>query len=470
MLNKNEEYIVDIVDQGIDGEGIARINGFTVFIDGAIKGEKVKVAVIKVLSSFGYARLLEILKKSESRVDSDCSAFKRCGGCSLRHIKYEKTLEIKTDMVKNCLIKALGFEPKVNQCIGMNNPMNYRNKLQYPVGINKDGKPVMGVYAKRTHEIVETSNCLIQDEESSKIANDILSLMQKYEIEPYNEAQRSGTVRHIIIRKGKKTNEIMVNIVTNTNEMKNSTNLTKELKEKYKNIKTIVQNINSKNTNVILGDTTRVLYGSGYIEDYLGDFKFKISPLSFYQVNPTQTEVLYNKAVEYAKLSGGETIFDLYCGIGTIGIFASKKVKKIYGIEVIPQAIENAKENANLNNAENCEFFAGEVEKILPELVQRCEADVVFIDPPRKGCDKKVLDTLLEVKPKKIVYISCNPATLARDIAVLQEKYELVEVQPVDMFPFTRTLRGCNEFSFKKLLRNITKYIINIHKEKGEKL
>lgn len=450
MIKKNEEYITHIIDQGTSGEGIAKIDGFTVFINGAIKGEKVKIVITKVLSSFAYGKILEIIEESKARTVVDCTTFKRCGGCSLRHIKYEQTLEIKKDIVKNCLVKTLGFEPKVNKCIGMENPLYYRNKLQYPVGASKDGKPVMGVYAERSHDIVETKGCFIQDEESQKIANKIFELMKNYDIKPYNEMDRSGCVRHIIIRKGKKTNEIMVTLVTNTKEIKNANTLVSDLTKEFKEIKTIVQNINSKNTNVILGDEIKVLYGNGYIEDYLGEYKFKISPLSFYQVNPVQTEVLYNKAIEYAGLTGNEAIFDLYCGIGTIGIFASKKAKKICGIEVIPQAIENAKENAILNNVKNSEFMVGEVERLLPDLVKKQEADIVFIDPPRKGCDKKVLDTLLEVMPKKIVYISCNPATLARDVAILQEKYDLGEVQPVDMFPFTSHVECCVVMKLKK--------------------
>ena len=437
MINKNEEYIVDIIDQGIDGEGIAKIDDFTIFINGAIKGEKVKIVVTKVLASFGYGKVLEIISSSEARKEVDCVTFKRCGGCSLRHIKYESTLELKRNIVINCLKKSLGYEPIVNKCIGMEEPMCYRNKLQYPVGKNKEGKPVMGVFAKRSHEIIETRECLIQNKESQDIANEIFELIKKYSIEVYCEEDRSGIVRHIIIRKGKKTNEIMITIVTNSEEFPHSKEIIKELISKFKNIKTIVQNINQKNTNVILGDKTKVLYGDGFIEDYLGEFKFKISPLSFYQVNPIQTEKLYNKAVEYVNLTGKETVFDLYCGIGTIGIFASKKAKMICGIEVIPEAIENAKENAEINNIKNSEFYVGEVKKILPDLVKEYNADVVFIDPPRKGCDKKVIDTLLEVKPKKIIYISCNPATLARDLRMLQERYNINEIQPVDMFPYT---------------------------------
>lgn len=437
MLKKNEEHIVNIVDQGIDGEGIAKIDGITVFVYGAIKGEKVKIVITKVLSSFAYAKLLEVIVESESRAELDCPTFKRCGGCSLRHMEYNKTLEIKTSIVKNCLTKELGYEPAVNNCIGMESPLYYRNKLQYPVGIDKNGKAVMGIFAKRTHEIIETKHCLIQDEESQNIANYLFELLLEHSIQPYNEKNRSGVVRHIIIRKARKTNEIMVIIVTNTYELNDAEQIAKELTSKFKNIATIIQNINNKNTNVILGEKVNVLFGNGYIEDYLGEYKFRISPLSFYQVNPIQTEVLYNKAVEYAELAGDETIYDLYCGIGTIGIFASKNVKKIYGIEVIPQAIENAKENAKINGIQNSEYFVGNVENVLPELVQKSEADVVFIDPPRKGCEQKVLDTLLDVKPKKIVYISCNPATLARDIKILQNKYELGKIQPVDMFPYT---------------------------------
>ncbi|MBR6034122.1 MAG: 23S rRNA (uracil(1939)-C(5))-methyltransferase RlmD [Clostridia bacterium] len=437
MIKKNEKHTVDIIDQGIEGQGIAKIDGFTIFINGAIKGEKVNIVITKVLSSYAYGKILEIKEKSEFRRESDCVTYKRCGGCSLRHIDYKKTLEIKTEMVKNCLKKALNYIPIVNDCIGMESPLYYRNKLQYPIGVDNLGNPVMGVYANRTHEIIETKECLIQDEESQQIANCFFKLMVELNIKPYNESSRTGDIRHLIIRKGKKTNEVMVTIVTNTENVKEIETLVDKLTNEYESIKTIAQNINSKNTNVILGDKTKILYGSGYIEDYLGDYKFKISPVSFYQVNPIQTEVLYSKAVEYAELTGIETIFDLYCGIGTIGIFASDKAKKICGIEVIPEAIENAKENAKLNNVKNSEFLVGEVEELLPDLVKKEEADVVFIDPPRKGCEKTVLETLLEVKPKKIVYISCNPATLARDLSILCNKYEIKEVQPVDMFPYT---------------------------------
>lgn len=439
-IQKNQEYVVDIIDNGYDGEGIAKINDFTIFIQGAIKGEMVKILILKVTKSFAYGKILEIISASKSRSNVDCANFSKCGGCTLRHINYKETLNIKRDIVKNCLYKELHRVVEVNDTIGMERPLYYRNKLQYPVGLNKDGKPVMGIYSQRTHNIIEIKeNCYIQNEKCSEIAKYIFEFAVENNIKPYNEETSNGTLRHIVIRIGVNSNEIMVTLVVNNDDFNNEDKFIKELTKQYPEVKTIVKNYNSKNTNVILGTKNKVIYGNGYIYDMLGSYKFKISPLSFYQVNPLQTEVLYNKAVEYANLTGKETVFDLYCGIGTIGIFASAKAKKVYGIEVVPEAIEDAKENANLNKVENTEFFAGEVEKILPELIEKRKilADVAFIDPPRKGCDNVTIETLLKIMPQKIVYVSCNPATLARDIHLLEEKYELKQVQPVDMFGFT---------------------------------
>ena len=439
-IQKNQEYIVDVIDNGYDGEGIAKINNFTIFIQGAIKGEKVKILILKVTKSFAYGKILEIIKRSDYRCNVDCTTFNKCGGCTLRHIKYEETLNIKRNIVINCLYKNFHQEVKVNETIGMEKPLHYRNKLQYPVGINNDGNPIIGIYSQRTHNIIATDGaCFIQNEKSCDIAQDIFGFSVKHNIKPYDEKNNSGTLRHIIIRAGFKTNEIMVVIVVNNDEFNDENEFVEELTQKYPEIKTIVKNYNEKNTNVILGHKNKVIYGEGYIYDFLGNYKFKISPLSFYQVNPIQTEILYNKAIEYASLTGKETIFDLYCGIGTIGIFASSKAKKVYGIEVVPQAIEDAKENAKLNQVSNAEFFAGEVEKILPDLIDhKCiSADVAFIDPPRKGCDIVTIETLLKILPQRIVYVSCNPATLARDIKLLEDKYILHEVQPVDMFPYT---------------------------------
>ena len=440
MLKKNEEYIVEIIDNGFQGEGIAKIDGMAIFIPNSIKGEKVKIKILKVTSKIAYGKILEILDKSENRIDEiDCQTYSRCGGCALRHVKYEKTLEMKKTAVETTLKKALGREIIVSEVLGMENPYNYRNKLQYPVGIDINNKPVMGVFAERTHSIISTKKCEIQDKLSQEIANDIFDFIVKNNIKVYDERKTEGSIRHIIIRIGKKTNEVMVTLVTNTEKIDKEQELINYITSKYSQIKTIAKNINSENTNVILGKKTQILFGDGYIYDYLGEFKFKISPMSFYQVNQSQTEKLYGKAVEYASLSGNETVFDLYCGIGTIGIFASKKVKKLYGIETIPEAIEDAWQNAKLNNLENAEYFVGDVEKTLPEFIieRKINPDVVFLDPPRKGCDKIALETLLEIKPKRIVYVSCNPATLARDLKILEEKYSLGEVSICDMFPFT---------------------------------
>lgn len=453
MLKKNEEYIVDIIDNGFQGEGIAKIDGMAIFIPNAIKGEKVKIKILKVTSKIAYGKILEILEKSENRINEvDCKTFSRCGGCVLRHVEYEATLEMKKIAVETTLRKALGREMKVSTVLKMDNPYNYRNKLQYPVGTDNNGNPVMGVFAERTHSIIPTRECEIQDKLSQEIANDIFDFISQNNIKVYDETKFTGSIRHIVIRAGKKTNEVMVTLVTNTTNIEKEEELVKYITSKYQEIKTVVKNINNKNTNVILGKENQVLFGDGYIYDYLGEFKFKISPMSFYQVNPIQTEKLYGKAVEYAKLTGNETVFDLYCGIGTIGIFASKNVKKLYGIETVPQAIEDAWQNAKTNNLENAEFFVGDVEKTLPEFIKERNIipDVVFVDPPRKGCDKTALDTILHIEPKRIVYVSCNPATLARDLKILEEKYEIEEISICDMFPFTHHVESIASLILRK--------------------
>ena len=448
MLKKNEEYIVDIIDNGFQGEGIAKIDGITVFIDQAIKGEKIKIKILKVQTNFAYGKIIEILEKSNNRINEDCSTYKRCGGCNLRHINYEETLNIKKAVVQNCMYKALKREVEVNNVIGMENPLYYRNKLQYPVGINKEQNVIMGVYSSRTHNIIPTKECFIQNKECQIIANDIFEFIKENNISAYNEETLKGTVRHIIIRIGVKTNEVLVTLVLNNNNFKKEKELIEFLIKKHKNIKSIVKNFNTKNTNVILGDKIEVIYGDGFIYDILGDYKFKISPLSFYQVNPVQTEILYNTAINSLDNKNDDTALDLYCGIGTIGIFASKYFKKVYGIEIVEQAIQDAKYNAEINNIVNIEFFAGDVEKVLPKIIEKdnIKPNVVFVDPPRKGLDKKTIGVLQELEPSKIIYISCNPATLARDISLLEEKYELKTVQPVDMFPFTRARRKCSSF------------------------
>ena len=439
-IKKNNEYVVDIIDNGFEGEGIAKIDNFTIFVKGAIKGEKVKILILKVNSSYAFAKIQEIITPSEHRCSEDCTSYKRCGGCDLRHITYEKTLEMKRNMVQALVNKTLENKIEVNKCKGMEVPYNYRNKAQYPVGLNKEGEPVFGVFANRTHKIIPIEHCKIQTKISEEISKYILNFIKKNNIKVYDEKNNKGVFRHIIVKVGMKTNEVMCVFVVNEDKIKKEQELVKELTQRFPEIKTIVKNINNKNTNVILGNCNIVLYGNGYIEDKLGEFTFKISPMSFYQINPIQTEKLYDLAVKSAGLTGSEEIFDLYCGIGTIGIFASKYAKKVYGIEIVPQAIEDAKENAKINNVTNAEFMIGDVEFALSELIEKrnIKPDVVFVDPPRKGLDNTTIQNLIKVSPKKIVYISCNPATLVRDLKMLEEKYEIKDITPVDMFPFTK--------------------------------
>ena len=454
-VKKNKEYLVEIIDQGFEGEGIAKIEGFTIFIEGAIKGEKCRILIVKVTSSHAFGKLVEILEKSKYRVEPDCATYKRCGGCNLRHIDYEETLNIKQNTVQNLVNKTLNNKIKVEMTVGMGNPYNYRNKAQYPVGFDKSGEPVMGVYAKRTHEIIPMRNCMIQNPVSEKIANVVLGFFIKNNIPIYNEKNGEGLLRHIVIKVGIKTHEIMCILVLNKKELKKEKELIKVLIREFPEIKTIVKNYNMKNTNVILGNENEVIYGDGYIYDELGDYTFKISPLSFYQINPIQTEALYNIAIEMADLKKTDTLFDLYCGIGTIGIFASPYVNRVYGIESVKQAIEDAKENANINNIRNIEFFAGDVEKVFENVLKEhnVKPDVIFVDPPRKGLDKHTIENILNIKPEKIVYISCNPASLVRDLKLLEESYEIKKIQPVDMFPFTSNVECCSVLYLKDLIQ-----------------
>ena len=451
-IKKNNVYIVDIIDNGFEGEGIAKIDNFTIFVKGAIKGEKVRILILKVNSSYAFAKILEIITPSEYRCSEDCTSYKRCGGCDLRHIKYEKTLDIKRNMVQALVNKTLMNKMRVNETIGMEEPYNYRNKAQYPIGMDKKGEPVFGVFANRTHEIIPMEECKIQTKISEQISKYILNFIKDNKIKVYDEKSNIGVFRHIIVKVGIKTNEVMCVLVVNEDKIKNEQKLVDSLIGEFPQIKTVVKNINNKNTNVILGNKNIVLYGNGYIEDKLGEFTFKISPMSFYQINPIQTEKLYNLAVKGAGLTGKEEIFDLYCGIGTIGIFASKYAKKVYGIEIVPQAIEDAKENAKINNVTNAEFMVGDVEFALSELIEKrkIKPDVVFVDPPRKGLDNTTIQNLIKVSPERIVYISCNPATLVRDLKELEEKYEIKEITPVDMFPFTKHVEVVTYLSRKE--------------------
>lgn len=336
---KNEKYVVDIIDNGFEGEGIAKIDGLTVFVPGSIKGEKCEILIVKVLASHAYGKIVNIIEKSENRKESDCATYKRCGGCSLRHMTYESTLKLKRQVVQNLVNKGLKKKVEVLETIGMENPYNYRNKAQYPVGLNSEGQPEVGVFAQRTHTIIPIQTCLIQTEISQKIAKTILNSVKEKNIQVYNEENQKGLLRNIVIKVGKYTNRVMCILVVNDSKFNQEQELVKLLCEKYPEIKTIVKNINNKNTNVILGKENINLYGNGYIEDKLGEYIFKISPMSFYQVNPVQAEILYTTAINQANLDRNDILFDLYCGIGTIGIFASKYVNKVYGIEIVPQAI-----------------------------------------------------------------------------------------------------------------------------------
>mgnify|MGYP004436285251 FL=1 len=438
-VEKNKEYVVEIIDNGFEGEGIAKINDFTIFVPNAIKGEKVKILIVKVLKSYGYGKIIDLLEESIDRVESDCNTYKRCGGCSLRHIKYEKTLEMKQNAVQSLVNKILKKEIEVQKTLGMEKPYYYRNKAQYPVGKNSEGKAQIGVFANRTHEIIPIQECYIQNKKSQEVAKFVIEFINANNISVYNEKTRKGLVRHIVTKVGVKTNEIMCVLVINGKEIPKEKELVTEVTKKFPEVKTIVKNINTQNTNVVMGKENIVIYGSGYIKDQLGKYIFKISPHSFYQVNPIQAENLYNIGVQAANISKNDIVFDLYCGIGTISLFMAQYAKKVYGIEIVEQAIEDAKENAKINNIKNAEFIAGDVENVLDDLinVKKVIPDVIMIDPPRKGMDNKSVENILNIKPKKLVYISCNPATLVRDLAKFEEKYEVKTIKPVDMFPFT---------------------------------
>lgn len=439
-VEKNKEYIVEIIDNGFAGEGIAKINDFTIFIPNTLKGEKVKVLIVKVLKSHAFGKIVEILEKSQDRVESDCNTYKRCGGCDLRHVKYEKTLEMKQNAVQSLVNKTLKNKINVKETLGMDNPYYYRNKAQYPVGVNKDGKTQIGVFANRTHEIIPIQECLIQNKKSQELANFIIKFINDNNISVYNEKNQNGLIRHIVTKVGIKTNEIMCIIVINGKNIPKEKELVKQIIDKFPEVKTVVKNINMKNTNVIMGKENTNIYGEGYINDKLGEYIFKISPHSFYQVNPIQAEKLYNIGVKAAQISKNNVVFDLYCGIGTISLFMSKYAKKVYGIEIVEQAIEDAKENAKINNVENAEFIAGDVEKVLDDLINKKNVipDIIMIDPPRKGMDENSIKNILKISPKKLVYISCNPATLVRDLAEFEEKYIIKTIEPVDMFPYSK--------------------------------
>jgi len=443
VLENNKEYIVKIESLGYEGEGVAKIDRYPIFIPGALKGETVKTEIIKAKKKYAYGKLIEIIEKSNERKEPVCDNYKKCGGCTLMHLSYEGQLDFKFDRVKDCVKKIAGLDEEiVKYPLGMETGYRYRNKVIYSVGL-VENKLAIGFFSEKTHEIINMETCQLQDEEADKIVKVIRDWMKKYSIIPAKQDgsfYEQGLIRNIMIRKGFKTKEVMIVLVTNDKEIPHKEELINQLTKEVINLKSVIQNINSKDTNLVLGDKCVTLWGSDYICDYIGEYKFNMSPLSFFQVNPMQTEVLYNKALEYANLSGNEIVFDAYSGTGTITLFLSRNARRVYGVEIIEQAIENAKVNAEQNKITNSEFYVGKSEEIIPRLIEDgIKPDVIVVDPPRKGCDVKLLEAIGYAKPKRVVYVSCDPSTLARDLKHLNGLgYVTLEVQPVDMFPMTR--------------------------------
>lgn len=434
-MNKVIEGIC--VDYTYDGKGIVKGEGITAFVDNVIINEKVKVEIIYQSKNQTIGKVKEFITTSEERVSPKCKICKDCGGCVLQHMSYAAQLDFKRNHVRDCLAKIGHIDIEVNPTIGMEHPYEYRNKTQVPFA-SKKGKIKYGFYKEDSHDIIQFKHCLIQTNLADNILEYMKELMEKFKISPYDEDKRKGVIRHVLVRVGTHTNQAMIVLVTNEVDFHNRKLLVKELLKKFPEVKTIVQNINTRDTNVILGEKEFVLFGKGYIEDTILGVRFKISSKSFYQVNPIQTEVLYSKAIELAKVNKNDVVLDAYCGIGTIGLIASKHAKHVVGVEIVKQAIVDAKNNAKLNNIDNASFVCDDASKFIVELANVNEKmDVVFLDPPRKGLDEPLIKALLKLEPRKIVYVSCNPSTLARDLASFKEKYDIKEVQPVDMFPHT---------------------------------
>jgi 23S rRNA (uracil1939-C5)-methyltransferase len=438
-VKKNDFINVEFEDLTHDGAGVAKVDGYPIFVPGGLPGEKAKVKVTKANKGYGFGRLMEITEKSSFRVECPAEDEHKYGGCQLQHISYEGQLKYKENQVKQVLTRIGKLEDVVvHPILGMEQPWHYRNKAQVPVG-EKDGKLIAGFFKPRSHEIVDTNESLLHLDEINEAINAVKEIAGELGIQPYNEENHKGVLRHIMARYGRKTGELMVVVVTRTNEIPQRNKLVEEIIARLPKVVSIVHNVNSKKTNVIMGDKTEVLWGNEVIYDYIGEVKFAISARSFYQVNPEQTKVLYGKALEYAGLTGEESVIDAYCGIGTISLFLAQKAKKVFGVEIVPEAIEDAKRNAELNGITNAEFAVGEAETVIPAWYKEGNsADVLVVDPPRKGCDEALLQTIIDMKPKKVVYVSCNPATLARDLRIFEDGgYKTVEVQPVDMFPQT---------------------------------
>ena len=456
MMQKNELVKVKIEDIGVGGEGIGKVDGYTLFIKDAIIGDVVEAKVMKAKKNYGYARLMNVLTPSKDRVEEVvCPMARKCGGCQIQEMKYPAQLAFKESKVRGNL-ERIGEVPGelldqiMHPVVGMDEegmqPFRYRNKAQFPIGTDKDGRVTAGFYAGRTHSIIGNTDCVLGVEVNEEILNCILDFMEEFEIPAYDEVKHKGLVRHVLLRYGFKTDEIMVCLVINGKTIPHCHDLVGRLRQ-IPGMTSITLSTNTAKTNVIMGDMIRLLWGQEFITDYIGEIKYQISPLSFYQVNPVQTEKLYGLALDYAGLTGNETVWDLYCGIGTISLFLAKKAKQVYGVEIIPQAIDDAKNNAKINDITNAEFYVGKAEEVLPEYYKEYEkthngeaahADVIVVDPPRKGCEESLLQTIVDMQPEKVVYVSCDSATLARDVKFLRANgYELKDVTPVDQFPHT---------------------------------
>ena len=448
-MNKNDIVTVEITDIGVSGEGIGHVDGYTLFIKDAVIGDVVKVKVMKAKKNYGYARLMKVITPSEYRVEPKCAFARRCGGCQIQEMSYDRQLVFKDQKIRGNLERIGGFtkdqiDTVMQPVVGMEHPFGYRNKAQFPFGTDKEGNPITGFYAGRTHDIIANTDCALGVEQNKEILEIILQYMRGNKIKSYDEKTGKGLIRHALIRYGFKTKEIMVCLVVNGKRLPKAERLIEKLIQ-IEGMTSITISPNTRRDNVIMGDSYEILWGQGYITDYIGNVKYQISPLSFYQVNPVQTEKLYGLALEYADLKGDETVWDLYCGIGTISLFLAQKAKQVYGVEIVPQAIDDAKENAKINQIDNAEFFVGKAEEVLPEYYAEYErehngetahADVIVVDPPRKGCDETLLETIVKMQPEKVVYVSCDSATLARDLKYLcANGYEIMVCRGVDQFP-----------------------------------
>ncbi len=449
MEYKKDDFItMTIEDMGADGEGIGKIDGFPFFVKDAVIGDQIEAKVMKVKKGYGYAKLVNIITPSDARTEPRCQYHKQCGGCQIQALQYRKQLLFKADKVRNNLQRIGGFSPGLlgeimEPVIGMDLPgqdaYRYRNKAQFPIGEDKNGEIITGFYAGRTHVIIPNMDCVLGVEENKTVLEAIIRYMKENKVTAYNEKTGKGLVRHVLVRKGFATGELMVCVVINGDRLMHQDKLVSVL-SKIKGMTSISISTNKEQTNVIMGKGCQVIWGDDTITDVIGDIRFSISPLSFYQVNPVQTQKLYSLALEYAGLTGTETVCDLYCGIGTISLFMAKKAKKVYGVEVVEQAVEDARKNAERNHIDNAVFYAGKAEEILPRLYEEhgLRADVICVDPPRKGCDAQCLATMVQMAPQRIVYVSCDSATLARDLKYLcAHGYSLQRACPVDMFPQT---------------------------------